>query len=714
MRFRWTRAVTAFILFLCGIVLPGTAQEERGFSLGLSATPEAAVPVGGNAEYYELGYGGRLTGLFGLPATSLIAPRFDLSYNYIPLSSKAAAQLSLVRASAGLQAGVVFGERFSLYGYGTVGGYYGLVDGPSSATDAYLSYHGGAGGAFQLFDDISLALGAEYGSYVGTVDVLAVTLGVTARLAGPGGGAVPLSSVTPLRPETMPAGGYIEIREVQLETVFPVLRKYYDSTPIGTAEIVNVGNEPLENVEVRVRPSTYIDSPKLSARVASLEPGQRERVDLYVLFNEEILSVSEGAKVVTDIEAAYRVNGRDGEDTETVTLTTYDRNAMQWDDDRKIAAFVTAKDDEIQRFAKNMASLDRELPAAAVNPQLQLAMIEYTAMAAGGLTYVVDPSSSYELLSEDPLAVDYVQFPRQTLYVKAGDCDDLSAAYATLLESVGIDTAFITVPGHIFMAFRLETTEAKARKNFSRPQDLIIRKDGTVWLPVETTMLEDGFLAAWDEGARQWRTYEREGQAGFFRTGEAWSSYQPVAFSVSTIELGIPKREQVVADIRRQLAAFTEREIRPRERDLRARLESRPNDPRLLNRLGILYARYGRYGQAKEIFAEVVAKRKYVPSLINLANLHYLEDDLGSARRRYEQALEQRSGNAVALLGLARVEHKMENFGSARRAYEQLASVSPELAEENSYLLSRDAGDETGRAGSPAAQLREVVWEEGE
>ncbi len=34
-----------------------------------------------------------------------------------------------------------------------------------------------------------------------------------------------------------------------------------------------------------------------------------------------------------------------------------------------------------------------------------------------------------------------------------GDCDDLSILVCSLFEAVAIDTAFITVPGHIFMAF---------------------------------------------------------------------------------------------------------------------------------------------------------------------------------------------------------------------------------------------------------------------
>lgn len=690
-----------------------TSGEKRGSSLGLQISPEVAMPVGGNAELYSTGFGGRLTGLLGLRTSRLIAPRFDLGYSYIPLDTSEDAALSLIRGTAGAQATFVFTDRFSLFGYGGIGGYYGTLNGPNPATDAYLGYLGGGGLGFQLFDDVSLNLGGEYVSYTGTLDGFSIFLGVTTRLSGRGGGAVPLANFSSLRPGALPASGYIDIGDVRLDTVFPVLRKYYDTVPIGKAQITNTGEKSLEDVEVRVKPAAYIDSPKLSVRIPALEPGETRSVDLYVLFNEEILGVSEGAKVVTDIDVFYRIGGRDGVDTETVTLETYDRNALQWDDDRKIAAFVTAKDDEIQRFAKNMASIARDVRVGAVNEQLQLAMAEYEAMIQQGLAYVVDPSSSYEVLSENPLVVDYVQFPRQTLYVKAGDCDDLSATYCTLLESIGIDTAFITVPGHIFMAFRVEMDERTAHRSFSEPKDLIFREDGTVWLPVETTLLEKGFLSAWAEGARQWRSNEPEGQTRFFPTAEAWKTYQPVAFSVSTIELGLPARDQVVAAVSQQLKNFIDQEIHPQEKALRARLESRPNDPRLLNQLGILYARYGRYSDARREFEQLLTLRSYTPTIINLANIHYIEGNLGRARRRYEDALEQDEDNTAALLGLARVEHELENFGSARSAYEKLALVSPDVAEANQYLLSRtSAGDEIGRASSIGNRQSGIVWEE--
>ena len=39
------------------------------------------------------------------------------------------------------------------------------------------------------------------------------------------------------------------------------------------------------------------------------------------------------------------------------TLDVQNRNAITWDDDRRVAAFVTAKDTSILKFAKNTAGI---------------------------------------------------------------------------------------------------------------------------------------------------------------------------------------------------------------------------------------------------------------------------------------------------------------------------------------------------------------------
>jgi hypothetical protein len=116
--------------------------------------------------------------------------------------------------------------------------------------------------------------------------------------------------------------------------------------------------------------------------------------------------------------------------TEVFTLEAYDRNALQWDDDMRIGAFVTARDEQIQAFARNIAAGIRDEQIDAINRELQLAAALYAALDIHGSAYVVDPSSPYAELSADALAVDSVQFPQQTLQFRA------SGLLATVLGHV--------------------------------------------------------------------------------------------------------------------------------------------------------------------------------------------------------------------------------------------------------------------------------------
>ena len=679
-------------------------------SAGLAVTPTLAIPLGAKADDYTVGFGAQLSALLALKSLPLVSPRIDLSYDYLPLNLiNDSAIVSLIRGSLGIQLTYLFGERLGVYAHAAGGGYYGLLSDAPDVSSAYFSYHAGLGASFQVMNDFSLGIGADYNSFIGTWDGLSVRLTAIARVGGAGGSGVPYARVTPLG-NMGTASGLVRVSDVDLVRVFPVLWKYYDANPVGTAVVQNISDEELTNVEIRLEPAAYIDSPKLSARLATLGPGESAEVDLYVLFNEQILSITEGARVVTDVRASYQVGNRQGTDAETVTLETHDRNALTWDIDEKVAAFVTARDDEVNRFARGMAGIAEQHAAGAVPRELRLGMALYAAMQEQGLTYVVDPSSSYAELSENPIAVDSVQFPRQTLYVGAGDCDDLSSTYNALLEAVGINTAFITVPGHIFAAFRLTLSESEARRVFQDVSGLIFR-DGSVWIPVETTLLRDGFLQAWGTGARQWRTHDQEGTAYFFPTADAWNVFEPVAFSVSTIELGLPQRSGVESRFASELNSFISRELEPQEAALRGRLSRRPDDPGILNRLGVLYASYGRFDAAAAQFQAALDGDDYVPAIINYANLNYLQEDYRRARRGFEDALHSESDNAAALLGLARCEYELENFGSVRDAYERLSNVAPEVAERFAYLSGGPGGGEDGRALDIVELTRSVAWE---
>ncbi|MCK5076182.1 MAG: hypothetical protein KAR38_07385, partial [Calditrichia bacterium] len=106
---------------------------------------------------------------------------------------------------------------------------------------------------------------------------------------------------------------------------------------------------------------------------------------------------------------------------------------------------------------------------------------------------------------------DRVQFADETQKLGTGDCDDLVVLYASLLESLGINTAFIEVQdpekkiAHLYLMFNTDLSPDEAFKISSNEKKYIIRtgdkNQRSVWIPVETTLIEEGFEKAWEMGA---------------------------------------------------------------------------------------------------------------------------------------------------------------------------------------------------------------------
>jgi tetratricopeptide (TPR) repeat protein len=499
---------------------------------------------------------------------------------------------------------------------------------------------------------------------------------------------------------------------VTLYPVFPVLFKYHDKAPVGKVVIRNGMSVQAKNLQVKLSMQRYIDSPRVSAQIDSLAAGQETTVDLLALFNEDVLDLTEGTRTAAQVIIDYDDSTGRKQLAVTETMTLYDRNAIQWDDDEKVASFVTARDPQIRLLATNMTALIRRYKNTSISDNLQNAMVLYSAMIQHNLGYNIDPNSSYKMLSRDSLAIDYVQFPRQTLIFKGGDCDDLSVCYASLLEAIGIPSAFITVPGHIYVALGLKMDASTAKARFSKPEDLIFAGDGTVWVPVEITKLNDSnpdFLDAWSEGAKEWREHNSRDQAQLIPTSSAWQTYEPVAASFMTDSVALPDTKEVLEAFRSDLARFVNLEIADQELTLQGRLSSDPNSPRLLNLLGTLYARYGLSEKSREKFTAAVAGQEYFGALMNLGHLEFLAEEYLNANAYYQRALKAQPDNTHAILALARTDHELENYGNVRSYYAQLEQLSPQLARDYGYLDLR--ASESVRAEESTRLRKFIVWE---
>ena len=718
-----SKAVRVVLVSLLLIAIPGLAiaQEAEPSSLiRLMTNGNVGGGVGETDDLYQVKYGAGI-GLTVIPANlRFLGMMFNVDLATAPLrTANSSVSLQMIRPEAGVQFRFPIGDTFAAYLQAT-GGYSGgrLEPIPDVLNDtgsvSSVSFRGGAGIEAVLG---SFVLGFDFGydSFVNVFDSIngRVSLGWQFGGRGVRGDLAPRTRQNlPLAPQPLTAQADLVLSDFSVDPVFPVLYKYYDDVPLGTVTLTNAGDTAIESVEVELDMATYIDRPKVSGRFDVIEAGESVVVELGALFNQEVQDITEGDVVLAAIRTTYRIGDAEGSDEESYSIEFYDRNAIRWDDDNKVAAFVTTRDTELQPLARNLAAVTRQNRRDAVDSNFQLGLMMFLGMVDQGLAYVIDPQSAYEQLSQNPFAVDSVQFPRQTLNFRGGDCDDLSVTFATLLESAGVPTAFLTIPGHLFVAFKLDMTADEARSTFGRPDDLIFRGN-EAWVPVEITLLETGFVEAWTTGARQWREYDPQGLAGFYPTAEAWNTYQPVAYRGD--EQLRPFNEVVLEDqFVTEMTSFVRREIADRELTFKARLQRAPNNARLHNRLGVLYARYGLNDEAAESFETSVELSEYAPALANLGNLAFLSDDFDTALDYYERAVDEDPRNQAGILGLARVSHELENYGTVTRYYDQIKELNPGLALQFSYLELRGAEAAAARASDAAQSGSRVFWGEEE
>jgi hypothetical protein len=679
---------TLILVLTTAGVAPADDAESPGVELSAMVAPVVAFPIGSSREFFRAGYGAELAAAWTPSGWSGLGVGAGARLVTMPLRTQSAIRLASAYASPAYR--LELGRRVSVAGTARIGGYWWAP----REWDAHEANGGGlltgigAGVAFRVAGPLSVGLEASYDFYARLAHSARVHIGLSLDSRG-------------LRP--MRSG--LEIESIELRPVFPVLYSYYDDNPVGSVTVRNSGDILVEDVRVRFLVERFMDNPTDVATSFDLAPGETITVDLHALFTEEMLRVTEGTHVSARVDADGESGGAPVAAELSATLRLHNRNALSWDDDRKIASFVTAKDPEVLAFARNVVTWMQDTRNPAVDENLQKALVLYEAVRAYGVRYEIDPTTPFAELSTDESAIDFLQFPRQTLGYTSGDCDDLTALYCALLEAVGVPTAFITVPGHILPAFALSSSVG---------QDWSIVSDGQAWVPVEATLLDGPFDQACVAGARQWGEYDQDGAADLYQTSEAWSVFPPVGFGESGVRIGLPDRADLVAAVGQSLAVLVRREIAPRvaalEDDL-ASASSPESAVRIRNRLAVTYARYGLYDEAAEHLREIVSRHEHAAALVNLANIHLIRDDHARAAVLYDRALAQDPENKAALLGAAQCARDAGDTERARLAQERLEAVAPELAS-RSLNAGADAGNDA--RASRATDANAVVWEEAE
>ncbi len=697
--------------------IPGADSSDSRESTGAPSTltlffqPMFILPLGPSTDLFAPSGAGAFGLEYDFPGQIQPFVAASIGYAFIPVKADTSVSVLIGEAVGGIY--FWLSPRIALRAAAGAGGWYGFLN-DEGIGNGQLTAQAGAGLQYLFSPSLSLGLEARYRYQLGLYQGLEVAASTSLALSGREGRMQAIQRARQIRllqqgPKTPEKGRGIELANLELYEIFPVFHKFYDDHPVGLVTLVNKEKTPISGIKLSFLIKQYMDSPKDCPAPTELDPGARQDVALMSLLTDRVLEVTEATKVAADITLDYRMGGEQYRETRTLTARVLDRNAMTWEDDRRAAAFVTAKDPAVLAFAKGVTGPLRNQGPEAIDGNFISALGLFTALDVHGLSYVVDPKTPFTEFSAQANQVDFLQFPRQTLEYKAGDCDDLSILYAALLEAVGIETAFITVPGHIYIAFATGLYPDEASRRFSATDDLI-EKNGVVWVPVEVTERRGGFLKAWATGAKEWREAQAEGTARFLPLHDAWKEYEPVGLPGSGAEATVPAGQALLVAFRQEVSRFTEHEITPRAARLQDEIRKSGDSPPARNKLGVLYAQYGRLELAEAEFRQAVAKQEYTPALVNLGNLFLLKEQPKLAQEFYERAAKKEPQNPKVLLGLAKIYHQTEQYERARMKHEELAAVDRILAERYAYLGA--SANTTSRAGDTEALRLQVLWAE--
>ena len=496
----------------------------------------------------------------------------------------------------------------------------------------------------------------------------------------------------------------VTVAQNELKPVFPVFYSWYNENSFGEVEITNNEDVAITDVNVYFFQPQYMGQPKECGTKKVLKQGESFTVDLKAFFNESMLDLNEKNDTMSTIVVEYKYLGKKSSATFPMVVPVYGRNNMSWEDDRCASAFVSSKDPAAMWFAKYVVSTIRDNIRNGLTTNIQYAMGIFEALDQFGINYVKDPTSAFED-NVGTASIDFLQFPYQTLMYRGGDCDDLSILVCSLLESVGIRTAFITIPGHIFMAFDSGFTVDEAKEYFLTLDEFIV--DGKeVWVPLEITLTDEGFNKAWHKGAWEWNTANRNGTAMIYKMEDSWKLYKPVNVPGAVARFTLPEETYVARLFSHSVDDFIIGQITPQIAYYENRIAMRP-DAQNYNDFGVLYARYGLFEQAEKQF-RMARGLEYLPSVLNTANLYYSMKDYERATNWYKEVLNADAGNSLAMIGLARCAYETGDYRECDKWYGTVFNNDIELARKYSYLGAFEHS--SGRSFSLADRLEKTIW----
>lgn len=460
----------------------------------------------------------------------------------------------------------------------------------------------------------------------------------------------------------------LEIEVLKLRPIFANTYKLYQEDGVGTAKLTNNTNKVMEGVTFSFKVNEFMDFPTES-KLDKLLPGKSAEIKLKAVFNNNILNVTEDSAVQALLEASYFDNGKRESYSKSSTINVYEKHKLLWDERERYASFITPKDPPLMSFVRAIVTQYKES-----KDEAQLAAVLFNALGVYGMTYIPDPKNPYQEISGKTDVVDYIQFPRETLVNKSGDCDDLVAFYTSALESMGITTRVVEVPGHMFMMF---STGMAVEDDAYTMSDMYVIYEDKLWIPVETTVVGSSFVKAWTLGAENYYKWKDKGLT-VLDTQQAWQKYKPATLAESKWQASQITRESIDKKFPNEQASMLKLISQPKTRHFMRQIEKNPGDVDAHQQVGIIMAKLGDRQEAMKYFDKaLVLQPNNAAALNNRGNLFMIDERYAEAKNAYLDASRASPDDPYIWINLVKAHQALNESKEAKAAFLKAQRLDP-------------------------------------
>jgi len=463
----------------------------------------------------------------------------------------------------------------------------------------------------------------------------------------------------------VPTMSPVKITDVTIDDIFASFFKSYAmAKPIGSVTIRN-------DYDKKLKMTLKVDIPELtdlpSQETFTLAPNEQRTTTFSVTFSNNIMEIMEPQFRQAKISVEYKIKNEPKYANATKKFRLFGRGAITWEAPGKAVAFITKLDRMVELFAREVT---KDLP---FKSELELgniftAAVLFDAIGAVGIKYQRDPTQPFSLGPKTQHSVDHIQYPAELLTSKQGDCDDLTVLYASLLEHMGIGTTLISTDDHIWLMFDSGIHE----RNWGLlpvGDSLVVIKDKTLWIPVEVTEVGKSFATAWQAGGKRYRENQHDENFEVVRVKDVEGIYLsalPAEYQDQVPDL--PPGESFKKLVNSDFNWIEQRRSNLAFKNYRSNLKKQPNNMKLRNKLGIIYAQQDLTMPAEKQFNQII---KLDPDNAeannNLANVECITGRFSDAEKHYLAASRLRPDEAGTYLNLAILYQlwKMENPGDS-------------------------------------------------